>query len=139
MSDTIGLGFINRTLKTTGILLLVIFPFGTYYFGFYPTLAVFSGGVWGMVNLMLLTRLVRAAIRPEGADKGTVIGVALVKFPLLYGAGYFLATAPIFDPVAVLIGFSLLLAVIVLKVITRALLGTDREVSHKTEHLQGAA
>lgn len=139
MSDAINLGFIDRTLRTTGILLLVIFPFGLYYYGFYPTLAVFSGGVWGMINLMLLTRLVRAAIRPEGADKGAVIGVALVKFPLLYASGYFLATTPVFSPLAVLIGFSSVLAVIVLKVVSRALLGSNREVTGKSEHLQGAA
>lgn len=138
MSETLNLGFINRTLKTTGIVLLVYFPFGIYYFGFYPTLSVFSGGVWGMVNLMLLTRLVRASLRPEGADKAVVAGVALVKFPLLYAAGYFLVTTPIFDPLAVLIGFSVLLAVMVLKVVARALLGSEQKVSGKREHLQGA-
>lgn len=140
MKDTLGLDFINRTLRTTGIILLIFFPFGIYYLGFYPALAVFSGGIWGMVNLLLLTRLVRAAIRPEGADKGIVAGVALVKFPLLYAAGYFLVTTTVFDPLEVLIGFSVLLAVIVLKIIARALFGTEaaEETPDKREHLQGA-
>ena len=139
MKDTLGLDFINRTLRTTGIILLIFFPFGIYYLGFYASLAVFSGGIWAMVNLLLLTRLIRAAVRPEGADKGIVAGVALVKFPLLYAAGYFLVTTTIFDPLEVLIGFSLLLAVIVLKIIARALFGTDQEKSSRErEHLQGA-
>jgi len=43
MKDTLGLDFITRTLKTTGVLLLIAFPFGLYYYGLYPTLAVLSG------------------------------------------------------------------------------------------------
>jgi len=111
--------------------LLIFVPFGIYYAGIYPTVAVLSGGVWGMVNLMLLTRLVRAAIRPGGANKMEVAGVALVKFPLLYASGYFLATTPLFGPLALLAGFSVPLAVMVLKVAARALLGADRSAGKR--------
>ena len=40
-----GLEFIDRTLKTSGVVLLVFFPFGLFYLGVFPALAAFSGGI----------------------------------------------------------------------------------------------
>ena len=84
-----GLEFIDRSLKTTGIVLLIFLPFGLYYLGVYPALAVLSGGVWGIVNMIFTAALIRATINPEGVNKRKAFGLALFKFPLLYGAGYF--------------------------------------------------
>ncbi|MCX6834266.1 MAG: hypothetical protein NTW07_03895 [candidate division Zixibacteria bacterium] len=112
-----GLEFIDRTLRTTGIVLLIFLPFGVYYLGVWPALAVFSGGVWGMVNLIFISALVRAAIRPERVDKRKVLGIAIFKFPLLYLSGYALARVPQFDPLFLLYGFSSLMLIIILKAI----------------------
>lgn len=112
-----GLEFIDRTLKTTGIVLLIFLPFGIYYLGIWPSLAVFSGGVWGMVNLIFISALVRAAICPEKVDKRKVLGIAIFKFPLLYLSGYALARVPQFNPLFLLYGFSSLMLIIVLKAI----------------------
>jgi len=111
----VGLEFIDRTLRTTGIVLLIFLPFGVYYLGVWPALAVFSGGVWGMVNLIFISALVRAAIRPEKVSKRKVLGIAIFKFPLLYLSGYALAIVPQFDPLYLLGGFSSLLLIIILK------------------------
>lgn len=119
------LDFIHRTLKTTGVVLLLILAFGSFYFNFYDALAVFSAGVWSMVNLIFLAALVRAVIRPDKIDKLTVIGLACIKFPLLYGAGYFLFTIEVFRPVPLIIGLSVVLAVMALKAVGRALLHID--------------
>lgn len=110
-----GLEFIDRTLKTTGIVLLIFLPFGVYYLGVWPALAVFSGGVWGMVNLIFISALVRATIQPEKVNKRKVLGIAIFKFPLLYLSGYALAIVPQFDPLYLLCGFSSLLLIIILK------------------------
>ena len=112
-----GLEFIDRTLKVSGIVLLVFLPFGLYYLGIYPALAVFSGGVWGMVNLIFISALVRATLRPEKVDKLKVAGIAMFKFPLLYLSGYFLTQVPQFDPLYLLAGFSSLFVIIVLRAI----------------------
>lgn len=112
-----GLEFIDRTLKTTGVVLLVFLPFGVYYIGIWPALAVFSGGVWGMVNMIFISALVRAAIRPEKVDKRKVLGIAIFKFPLLYLSGYALARVPQFHPLFLLYGFSSLMLIIILKAI----------------------
>ncbi len=133
MTSNLGLDFIDRTIRTTGAVLLVVFLFGLYYLGFYTTLAIFSGGVWAIVNLIFLAAFIRTAIRPGEIDKLAVAGLALIKFPALYVAGYFLLTAGVFEPLHVVIGFSILIGVIVLKVIARALLGLDRSASERNE------
>lgn len=133
MEPTLGINLINRTLRTTGILLLIFLPFGVYYWGVYPSLAVLSGGVWSIINLMFLARLVRAAIRPDGIDRMTVAGLGLIKFPLLYVAGYFLLQVPVFTPIPLVIGFSVPLAVIALKMLSRALLGNDQKEQNSKE------
>lgn len=127
MKQSLELDFIDRTLRTTSLVLLAFLPFGIYYFGFYPALAIFSGGVWGIVNLIFLSSLVRSAIHPGEIDKLKVAGLALVKFPLLYLSGYFLLKVQQFQPLHLVIGFSLLLAVMILKVLGRALLGLDEK------------
>jgi hypothetical protein len=122
--------FIQRTLRTTGVVLLIGFLFGVYYFGFWPSLAFLSGGIWGMVNLIFLTALIRASLRPEGANIMKAAGVAVIKFQLLYLAGYFLLKVPQFEPLHLLAGFSLIFVVIVLKVVGRAVLGLDENKQH---------
>lgn len=120
-----GLEFIDRSIRTSGILLLIFLPFGLFYLGVYPTLAVLSGAVWGIINLLFITRLIRATITPGKIDKFQAFGIGLFKFPLLYVAGYFLLKIPQFDPVFLLVGFTSILGVMVLKVMGRAVLGLD--------------
>ena len=128
MKTKISTGFelIDRTLRTTAIVLSVFFPFGVYYMGLYPALAVLSGGVWGMLNFIFITFLVKVTIGPEGANLARASIIALIKFPLLYLTGYFLLKVPQFEPLYLLAGFSGLLLIVVLKVLGRALLGMDK-------------
>ena len=122
---TIGPDFIFRTLKTTGVVLLLTLVFGTVYVDFYDALAVFSAGIWSMVNLIFLAALIRAVVRPGGVDKTAALGLAVLKFPLLYAAGYFLFTVNVFRPVPLIIGLSMVLAVMALKAAGRAMLNID--------------
>jgi len=122
---TIGPDFIFRTLKTTGVVLLLTLVFGTVYVDFYDALAVFSAGIWSMVNLIFLAALIRAVVRPGGVDKTAALGLAVLKFPLLYAAGYFLFTVNVFRPVPLIIGLSMVLAVMALKAAGRAILNID--------------
>ena len=116
-----GLEFIDRTLRTAGLVLLIFLPFGLYYFGVYPALAIFTGGVWGMLNLLFLARLARTVIRPDGPDVLQAVLYGVVKFPLLYAAGYFLLTVSQFNPLHLVIGFTGLLGIIVLKAAGRVM------------------
>jgi hypothetical protein len=132
-----GLDFISRTLRTSAIVLLIYLPFGLYYFGVYPTLAILSGAVWGFLNLIFLSHLVVTVIRPDKIDVKRAIGLGLIKFPLLYLSGFFLLSIKQFDPVHLLIGFSLFMAVMVLKILGRVILGLDNN-KKTNKYLQGA-
>lgn len=136
----IGFSFIDRTLKTSSLVLIVFFPFGLYYFGFFTTLAILSGGVWGILNLILLTSLVKHTLRPEGPDTKRAIIAAFVKFPFLYLTGYFLLKVTEFDAVHLLIGFSVFLVIIVLKLIGRLVTGLDNpQTKGKNNHGHGVS
>lgn len=122
-----GLEFLDRTLRTTGVVLLIFLPFGLYYLGVWPSLAVFSGGVWGLLNLIFVSALIRATLRPGEVDKVKALGLAVIKFPLLYGAGYFLTRVTQFDPLYLLAGFTSLFVIIVLRAIGVAMMrASDR-------------
>ncbi len=133
-----GLAFIDRSLRTFGVVLLIFLPFGLYYFGLFPALAVFSGGIWGMLNLILLSRMVRVSLRPEGADRGKTLALALLKFPVLYAAGYFLLEIPQFEPLLLVIGFTGLLGIIVLRALSRAVIQVNDQ-PQKSSNAQGMA
>jgi hypothetical protein len=138
LTTTFSLDFIQRTLKTSGILLLLVLIFGSIYFNINDTLAVFSGGIWSMVNLIFLTALIRKAFRPdEKIDKLAVFGLLFIKFPLLYGSAYFLLTIEIFRPIPLVIGLSTVLAVMILKALGRALINID--VTDKEGQSRGMA
>ncbi len=119
--------FVERSLRTTGIVLLVQLPFTMFYLGVWEGLGLLFGGVWGIINLLFISHLVRAAIRPEGPDKMKTALLLFVKFPLLYVAGYFLLTVNQLQPIYLVVGFSFLLAVIILKVIGRSMLKLDEK------------
>ncbi len=125
LPTTMDFGFIARTLKTTGILALIFFAFGAAYLDIFKALSLLFGIIWGIINLYFLTLLVRAVLRPEGPDKKFALGLVLIKFPLLYAAGYFLISNPEFHISWLVIGFSVIFAVMILKVLGRAVLGLD--------------
>jgi hypothetical protein len=133
-----GLEFISRTVRTFALVLLIYVPFGLYYFGLFPTLAVLSGGVWGMLNLIFITALVQSTLRAEGAQTSKAIGLALIKFPLLYGAGFGLLMVPQFNPIFLLAGFGGVILIVILKVLGRLILGLDSDHKNSTT-LNGVA
>ena len=131
------IGFVSRSLRTTSLLALIILVLGSFYYGFYPTLSVFTGIAWGMVNLYFLERLVRSSLRPEGIDKTAALVFLFIKFPLLYTALYFMVTSTFFDTILLLVGFTIVLAVIVLKAAGRVLLKLDNnDMKNRQESLK---
>ncbi|MEE8578108.1 MAG: hypothetical protein V3T31_12715 [candidate division Zixibacteria bacterium] len=124
---TIAPDFIERTLKTFTLVLLIFVPFGLYYIGFYPTLAILSGAVWGIINLLLLSRLIRSTLKPDGIESIRPILPLFVLFPLLFVAGYYLLTFELFEPWHLLAGFTSLFAVMFLKALGRVITKADKE------------
>ena len=85
-----------------------------------------------MLNFMFIASLVRTAIRPDDVDVMRAVGLAVIKFPLLYIAGYFLLKTPQFDLLTVVIGSATVLVVLVLKAVGRAILGLDKNGEKNT-------
>ncbi len=131
------LTFIGRTLKTTGAISLLVLIFGSFYFGFQPTLSVFTGIIWGMINLYFLSLLIRATLKTGEIEKTSALILLLIKFPLLYVSGYFMIVSDYFQPILLLTGFTLVLLIIVLKAVGRTILKLDNvNMSHKQESLK---
>ena len=124
-----GPDFLDRSLKTFSLVLLIFLPFGMYYFGLYPTIAVLSGAVWGRINILLLSRLIRATIRPDGVDSIRPVLIVLAGFILLFVAGYYLLQVPVFEPWHLLIGFTGLFGIMFLKALGRVLTKSDEASS----------
>ena len=133
------ISFIDRTLRTTGFLALIFLPFGFAYLEASKVLSVLSGLIWGMVNLYFLAVLIKVTVRPEGPDKRAALLLMFIKLPLIYLAGYFLLTNSYFNVYYLLIGFTVLFIVIVLKVLGRLLLGLDNNDTSNNNHPQREA
>ncbi len=127
MTPQMDIAFIDRTLRTTAILALIFIVFAFAYLEAYKVVSVLSGVIWGMLNLYFLTLLIKVTVRPEGPDKRAALILMFFKLPVIYLAGYFLLTNDYFDAIYLMVGFSILFFVIVMKVLGRLVLGMDNK------------
>ena len=128
-----GLEFINRVIKTSLVLAVLGFLFVTVYHDFRFGAGIVAGAIWGSLNLLSLTHLITEVFSPgREIRKRRVILIALVKFPLLYAAGYLLLRIDYFPAESLLIGFTLLFLVMFLKAMGRWILSLDAD-KKKTE------
>lgn len=123
--------FFERSLRMTALLTLVVSIGFALYLGVWPALAILSGSVWSIVNLLFVRMALVAILRPQGPDRLTLAGILLIKFPALYLAGYFLLSFPRFDSLLLGFGFSIFLIVVSLKAAGRALLKMDNIQTEK--------
>ncbi len=119
-----GLEFLARVRKTStwlgGVLALMAATYVSPMLG----LAFAAGGVWSLVNLQLLEKLVVSFMGPARTTPQGVrgAGLALMGMLFLLAAGAVLLS--LLSPMALLLGFLLPLAVIVLKAASQILLGS---------------
>ena len=84
--------------------------------------------MWGSLNLWFLTQLVVEIFSPgKEIRKGKVIVIAVVKFPLLYAAGYLLLRINYFPAISLISGFTLIFLVMFLKALGRWVLSLDKD------------
>lgn len=115
---------LRRVRRTSiGLGVVVGIPFTTYL-GLAAGAAWAAGIAWSLVNLAMIASLMKRVLA-DHRDKGAIIRVAAVKFPVLYGAGLLLL-AVLHLPAAWLVaGFTWPLFVAVMKAAGRAYLGLD--------------
>lgn len=73
-------------------------------------IGLLAGGVWNLVSLWCLSRLLNAWVTPR-ASRLRALGWLLVKFPLLYVLVFLLLRAPSVSLVGFSLGFTAVLAV----------------------------
>ncbi len=133
-----GLEFIHRVIKTSLVLAVLGFLFITVYYHFGFGAGILAGAIWGCLNLLFLTNLIGEVFSPgKKVTKGKVVRIALVKFPLLYLAGYVLLAIKYFPAESLLLGFTLLFVVMFLKAMGRWVLSLNPGEQPKTESAQG--
>jgi hypothetical protein len=123
---TMGVEFIYRVIKTSLVLAVLGFLFVTVYYNFRFGGGILVGAIWGCLNLLFLTNLITEVFTPgKEVRKGKIILISVVKFPLLYAAGYVLLWIKYFPAESLLIGFTLLFVVMFLKAMGRWFLSLD--------------
>ena len=119
-----GLEFLARVRKTStwlgGVLALMTATYVSPMLG----LAFAAGGLWSLVNLQLLEKLVVSVMGPARATPEGIrgAGFSLMGMLFLLAAGAVLLS--LLSPMALLLGFLLPLAVIVLKAASQLLLAS---------------
>jgi hypothetical protein len=124
----VDLQFVDRVIKSTLVLVALLFPFFALYFSMNFALAVLFGALWGCLNLLAIRFIVVSLLTPDKKNLALGLTILFVKLPVLYGIGYLLI-AWNYPPIGGLLwGFSGILIVMVLKVLGRMYLGLDNKV-----------
>ena len=119
--------FIKRVTVLSALLSAVAFLFLSVYYQLPFALAFLAGGLWSSLNLLALTFMVQQLLRPTPIDWPTALAAIFIKLPLLYGAGFFLVTWDFLPKLGLMAGFSVVLAVIILKGLGRMILKLDEK------------
>jgi hypothetical protein len=127
-----GIEFIHRVIKTSLVLAILILLFVTVYYQLKFAAGILAGCIWGCLNLYFLTQLITEIFSPgKEVKKRKVVLIAVVKFPLLYAAGYLLLKTGYFPPLSLICGFTLIFLVIFLKALGRWILSMNNDNSAK--------
>ena len=130
-----GLDFLKRVQSATLVVGVLAFLFVSLYYNIDFGFGVLVGCLWSIANFWALRLVLTAFIRPGQADYTRTLIFAAIKFPLLYAIGFVVLWKGWFEPLSLLVGFSLLFLVIVLKAGGRIVMkmdriGTSREAHH---------
>jgi hypothetical protein len=90
-------------------------------------------GLWSTANFWALEALLRAAVRPDGRSAGKIALASLVKIPILYGLLLLLVMRGGMPGTSLVVGLSVPLLVIVLKVMGRSVAFRD-SISERSVH-----
>ncbi len=111
-----GIDFINRVAKTSFILSLIQFPFTAVYWSFQNASGIFIGCLWGAANILLIKYIITGLLTPKpSSSKRKMLILGFIKFPLLYGIGFLLLEIGYFSAISLLIGFTIIFLVALLK------------------------
>jgi len=120
-----SLEFLTRIWKSTLVVGVIVFAFTAVYFDMKFAWGLLVGCLWGVANFVALTAVLTAFVTPGQVNRNKALMLAAIKFPVIYGLGFFILYSKWFEPTALLVGFSLLFMVTLLKALGRSYLQLD--------------
>lgn len=129
--------FLTRCLKTTVWVTILISLFTAIYYNLLFSLAVLIGSAWNIGNFWLIAHLGSAILIKDSSDRKKVGLWLLLKFPAWYGIGYLILRYTKLSIPGLLIGFSILFLIVLLKVIGLQLT-KERVDDISNTHTQGS-
>jgi len=111
--------FFSVIVKQTIALAILISCIMLYQERYDAAGAIMGGALWGCVNLACLKKLIESYVKEGGYF--AISFILLVKFPLLYYAGYVAIATSFFPTIPLLIGTSLVFLSIFFSVTSKAL------------------
>lgn len=112
---TVDRNFIISSLKTALVVTIIFAPFVQLYFGTYFTLGFMAGAIWNILNVFLLFKVSNILVPSYESNKTRGLVSGMLKFPLLFGAGYMVIKYTRVSLYGIMLGFSLLLVVFILR------------------------
>ncbi|MFH1677172.1 MAG: ATP synthase subunit I [bacterium] len=100
--------FMKQIYLVTAILTGVGFIFAWVFFSVGIAFGLLGGGIFSIINNMILGELIRAYVRPEKRNILVVLNLAFLKFPILLGLLFVVLMTGRLDPVGFLVGFPLI-------------------------------
>lgn len=102
---------IDRVMKNSVIAGVVVSFAAACWYGIEGGAAVLAGTVWGIANLYMIKMLVLSAFNRDGVNYLRLILAIVIKFPLIYLAGFILLMFLPYE--GLVVGFTLLLVVMI--------------------------
>jgi len=117
--------FIQRSIRISAGITILFAPFLFLYLGASHALGFMAGAFWNIINVFLLYRFLKIFLSPSPMNKKWGVAAGIFKFPVLYGTGYFLLRYTNLSLYGIMAGFSLILAVFLLKALGVYLSGSE--------------
>ena len=134
MKTAIDLDFITRILKTTFFLTILVALFAASYYNIQFAEGLVAGSFWNLINFWLIQKLIIGLLSNKPRETGKLVGLVLIKFPLLYGVGLWILLTGKFTAGSLLCGFSLLFVVLILKTLGILILSKNSKTSNSPEN-----
>jgi hypothetical protein len=118
----------RKVYPVSAALVVCAFVFALLSYGVNFALGVLFGGLFGIVNMLLLSRFVTSFLHPGPHDPIEVGVTFLVKFPLAIGILCLVFWRGWVDPAGFLIGFPIIFIVTLTMAISHYYFGSGRRI-----------
>lgn len=110
-----NLNFINEVIKLSLILAFISLIIVSFFLDLSYGAGVLIGAIWGVFNLLCIKQVIVNTMTPGEKDVAKIFIGLGIKFPILYLTGFGLLKISYLPSISLLIGFSLIFFIILIK------------------------